>query len=224
MFIFIIITEHISSALLNTSCEQMKASLRTQKEFHLSQEKLLKQRELCETQKKINYKQELINIQLLREKFGVYNNFNNNTNNSNNSNSNETQLEFDKMDKKCLEMELFRVMEEHDSLLQFLINKKSDDVSELQTEPPIISSTSSESVYKSGAKKPKDDKTTIEELQTVNEKLRQLVFQLLGELEKSQKDNIVLQVENQKLKEENRNTLSSTLPELPPLEPPALLY
>jgi len=201
----------------------MKASLETQKEFHLSQEKLLKQRELCEQQKKNNYKQELINKQMLREKFGIYNNSNNT--NTNTNNSNESDSETNKMDRKCLESELLSVMEEHDSLLQFLISKNTDqEKSEPQAEPSTISTTSTESMYKSGSKKPKDDKITIEELQTVNEKLRQLVFQLLGELEKSQKDNFVLQIENQKLKEENRNAFSSTVPELPPLEPPALLY
>jgi hypothetical protein len=227
--------EYISEALMNTSCDQMKASLETQKEFHLSQEKLLKQRELCEEQKKLNYKQELLNKQIYKEKFGFYNNLSNNLNNNTNNcfnNSNESETEVNKIDKNSLELELYRVMEEQDSLLQFILTNKdnhlnkSQDLSEPQKDLQNFSSTSTESLYKSGTKKPKDDKTTIEELQTLNDKLKQLVFQLLGELEKSQKDNFVLQTENQKLKEENRKTRiteTSTL-ELPPLEPPALLY
>ena len=205
----------------------MKTSLERQQEFHLSQEKVLKQRESFEIQKLQNYKQELINRQLLREKFGI--------NSDKTSNQSLNQLNCDNNplemnNKNNVMTEILDVISEHDSLLQFLIDKR---VSDKESSPPttpessetaVASSASSDSLYKSGSKKPKDDKMIIEELQTVNTKLRQLVFQLFDELEKSEKDKSLLREENERLKKENNQALNSAVPELPPLEPPALLY
>jgi hypothetical protein len=134
-------------------------------------------------------------------------------------------------ERNMLQQEIQRVLEEHDSLLQFLIIKKSHTNDERKSsttsaENVLTSPTnnsSSDSLYKSGAKLGKDDKMKIEELQTVNEKLRQLVYQLLGECEKTHKENVMLKKENDRLKNEKEN-YSSSLPELPPLEHPTLLY
>ncbi|XP_054167033.1 nuclear receptor-binding factor 2-like [Oppia nitens] len=225
---------HIQEALLQTTCHLMKASLETQKDFHLSQERVLKQREICEQQKHLIYKQELINRQQLMDKFGL--------------NSPQTTPEVgtafsegtSKMANKSNVMtELIHVMSEHDSLLQFLIERRTDSsfqktgsqttvtTSELNS-PTDSTGSHSDSLYKNGSKMPKDDKTIIEELQTINEKLRQLVFQLFGELELSQKENKELRDENQRLKNENiQHELNTAVPDLPPLEPPPeiqLLY
>lgn len=62
-------------------------------------------------------------------------------------------------------------MEEADSLLGLLMPK----------EPEVELSTSP------GQKRPKDDRTVIEELHTLNTQLRAFISQLLGQLEASEK-------------------------------------
>lgn len=115
-----------------------------------------------------------------------------------------------------LETEIYRVIEEHDSLLQLL--------SERGTEPSTSNTASTTTLsgsacYKSGIKIPKGDKTVIEELKVSNDQLRQLVHQLFGELEKTQLEKKLLEKEVESLKQKLNNQ-SDECPGLPPLQPP----
>ncbi|CAG2173438.1 unnamed protein product [Oppiella nova] len=214
---------YIQEALLSTTCELMKASLETQKSYHISQEEVLKQREDCEQKKIANFRQELIHRQQLIDKFGHQS--------AQPSTATALGHKTAAMDHKTTVMsELRDVMSEHDSLLHILIERQSDADAAIggkagggDGEESDKSSASNESMYRSGAKKPKDDKDIIEELRTINEKLKQLVFQLFQELESSQRENRELRAENEVLKAENSQALTA-VPELPPLEPPELLY
>lgn len=115
-----------------------------------------------------------------------------------------------------LETEIYRVIEEHDSLLQLLSERGQNPDSNTAS-----TSTLSGSAYKSGNKVPKGDKTVIEELKVSNEQLRQLVHQLFGELEKTQLEKKLLEkeVESLKLKLSNQGEECS-LSSLPPLPQP----
>ncbi|XKL68602.1 hypothetical protein PGB90_006371 [Kerria lacca] len=76
---------------------------------------------------------------------------------------------------------LLRKIDEVDSLIEILNKKESkskEDNHELSSSPG----------YSSGTKHPKNDITVIEELHTLNNKLRELITQLLNELEESQKE------------------------------------
>ena len=193
---------------------------------------MLKQRELCETQKLENYRQELINRRLMREKFGLNFDNSNQSHRQTNMGPESTTPSADTTPNGFAE--IMNVISEHDSLLHVLLQdkrktaKSSGSTLEAQADsgstPSVVSSASSDSLYKCGSKLPKDDKTFIEELETVNDKLRQLVFKAYTDMEFLQKENKALKEEIQKLRDDNRNAISSTVPELPPLEPPALLY
>lgn len=134
-----------------------------------------------------------------------------------------------------LESEIYRVIEEHDSLLNFLIerNESSSETeknktigSHVRTQEEIASHGSSalNLSYTNGSKVPKNDRTVIEELKTNNDQLRQLVHQLVGELEKLQVENHQLRIDLIGSQAEKMMSNVSALPELPPLEPPKLLY
>lgn len=115
-----------------------------------------------------------------------------------------------------LETEIYRVIEEHDSLLQLLSERGQNPDSST-----VSASTLSGSAYKSGNKIPKGDKTVIEELKVSNEQLRMLVHQLFGELEKTQLDKMLLEKEVQSLKLRLSNQgEESSLSALPPLPQP----
>ena len=186
---------------------------------------------MCENQRLEKYRQDLKNRRALIEKFG----FDYDQNKQNKSPiarmASPQAIRLSDADSNSrnnqMMSEIMEVFSEHDSLLQFLIERRvsshSSPLSPTDSSSTVVSSSSTDSLYKSGSKRPKDDKTVIEELQTVNEKLRQLVFQLYSDLEVSQNENRSLQEENQRLKDE-RNIISSTVPDLPPLEPPELLY
>lgn len=150
------------------------------------------------------------------------------------SDSNQTQLE----------SEIYRVLEEHDSLLQFWMDNNTRDGKGDKQPETATPSTSSSLVnsYQSGSKLSKGDKTVIEELRMSNDQLRILVHQLLSELEKLQHEKQVLMKEihemkcdrlNQKYNQSSDQTSGSSsasssgqhmIPQLPPLEPPKLLY
>ena len=116
--------------------------------------------------------------------------------------------------KVGLETRIIRAMEEQDSLLQVLIQKRDT------TNTSPTASTS----FKSGSKVAKDDKTIIEELQTSNQHLRHLVTQLVSQLESIQSENLNLKKEVSILRSESVNRDSCSLPQLPPLETPQLFY
>ena len=119
-------------------------------------------------------------------------------------------------------LRIVRVMDEQDSLLQVLIGRK--DVSESQSSSTTTLSGSTAS-YKLACKVPKNDKTIIEELRTSNEQLRILVEQLVSELECLRKENEMLNAELESMRRDQMsNRDSSSLPHLPPLEQPKILY
>lgn len=119
-------------------------------------------------------------------------------------------------------MRIVQAMDEHDSLLQVLLQKGGrEETSAAGISSPTASmSGSTTASYRSGGKVPKGDKTIIEELQVSNEQLRILVEQLVNEL-------AALRNENDRLRNQVTdlmNDQSSHLPQLPPLEQPKLLY
>lgn len=124
-------------------------------------------------------------------------------------------------DSKDLGTRIVQAMDEHDSLLQVLLQKgsRADEASATASSPSASMSGSTAS-YRSGGKVPKGDKTIIEELQVSNEQLRILVEQLVNEL-------AALRTENERLNHQVAdlmNDQSSNLTQLPPLEQPQLLY
>jgi hypothetical protein len=128
-----------------------------------------------------------------------------------------------------LENAIYRVIEEHDSLLAVLFRRQEDENEAEKTGIDKSSSSASlnSSLYKSGAKVPKGDETVIEELRINNTQLRELVGELLNQLEKLQTENQQLRgdlVRMEEDRERERRSSESNLPELPPLEPPKLLY
>ena len=111
-------------------------------------------------------------------------------------------------------------MDEHDSLLQVLLQKGSPERNALPDSASSLSSSNAS--YHSGSKVPKGDKTIIEELRTSNDQLRILVEQLVTELG-------ALRTENERLSNQlsdlmNDQSCSSRVTQLPPLEQPTLFY
>lgn len=80
---------------------------------------------------------------------------------------------------KCI---FFRNMEAVDSLIDALIDRDCQEKNE------ITSELSKSPSYSTGIKHPKNDSTVIEELHTLNNKLRELISQLLTQLDESQKE------------------------------------
>ncbi|KAJ6222784.1 hypothetical protein RDWZM_001329 [Blomia tropicalis] len=83
--------------------------------------------------------------------------------------------------------------------------------------------------YISNARKSKEPKEIVEELTTINDKLRQYFDHLVESLEKSQAEVTALKDENSQLRKElfvlkSQDNANKAIPELPPLEPPKLLY
>jgi len=99
-----------------------------------------------------------------------------------------------------LQWAIFRTMEEADSLLGLLMPKESLEA-ELSSSP--------------GTKRPKDDRTVIEELHTLNTQLRAFICQLLAQLEASEKQVEALKIRLRAYEEDSR-----PLPELAPLDVP----
>lgn len=110
--------------------------------------------------------------------------------------------------------ELFHVMQEHNELLNCLIDQKQN---------ADVQSPTGEIKFKSGVRKPKDDKEVIEELKTVNDKLRHLVEKAQQEIRHLKDENAHLRKELNTLKNAPSSS-NKSIPELPPLEPPKLLY
>ena len=137
-----------------------------------------------------------------------------------------------KEESKGIETRIIQAMEEHDSLLQVLLEKhnpsrpeKSPGKESVVSPPSSSSSSSSLSAsIKSGSKVAKGDKTIIEELKTSNEHLRLLVMQLVSQLELLQQENQLLSKKISILESESTNNDTCTLPQLPPLETPQLFY
>uniref|UniRef100_A0A146L608 Nuclear receptor-binding factor 2 n=1 Tax=Lygus hesperus TaxID=30085 RepID=A0A146L608_LYGHE len=107
-----------------------------------------------------------------------------------------------------LQWAILRTMEEADSLLDRLHLQTTGEVEKTSD----VSPTSTE-----GFKHPKDDKTVMEELRTVNCQLRELVSKLLSQLESSRKEVETLRA-RLKIYEDNG------LPDLAPLELPNFDY
>ena len=80
-------------------------------------------------------------------------------------------------------MVLYRNIKAADSLIDTLAVKDSSKLEDEST-----AEVSPGTVYNSGVKHPKSESTVIEELHTLNNKLRELVSQLLVQLEESQKE------------------------------------
>ncbi|RWS04329.1 nuclear receptor-binding factor 2-like protein [Dinothrombium tinctorium] len=128
--------------------------------------------------------------------------------------------QFENNEEVEIEQKIYRTIEENDSLVQFLICREDDCCASSPKDDSSKSGAMTLSNYKTGNKVPKDDKTVIEELRTNNQQLRELIHELIGELEKLRKENSDLKNEVKKCREEQ----ISYIPELPPLEPPNLLY
>ncbi|XP_065212580.1 nuclear receptor-binding factor 2-like [Planococcus citri] len=94
------------------------------------------------------------------------------------------QAEIESSDEKDKDLQwaIFKNMEAVDSLIDALIERDTktndEESSELSKSPS----------YNTAIKHPKNDSTVIEELHTLNNKLRELISQLLSQLDESQKE------------------------------------
>ncbi|XP_063221323.1 nuclear receptor-binding factor 2-like isoform X2 [Bacillus rossius redtenbacheri] len=78
--------------------------------------------------------------------------------------------------------EIVRTMEEADSLLDLLVERRGAD-SDTDSECEQLEAGGMEAAVAGATKRPKDDRTVIEELRTLNHQLRALVFQLVTQLD-----------------------------------------
>ncbi|KAI1305782.1 Nuclear receptor-binding factor 2 [Halotydeus destructor] len=198
--------DYLKQALELSTHEKARESLQAQIAFHEKQSKLVNQRRECFKKKAEEYYRRKGEAQKKKDSLIDANQ----ENPVNPSNEHETNQIY-------LESEIYRVIEQHDSLLDFLSRDKNSDSS--------ISSQSVTASYKTGSKMAKSDKMVIEELKINNEQLRALVQQLVSELDKLQKENHQLKVEVISSNQANEQPhFVFNLPELHPLEPPKLLY
>lgn len=133
------------------------------------------------------------------------------------------------------DMDLYTMLKQQESLLeQFLFTLKSDDQS--SSTSSLVSGRSSNS--KNDGQTPSI--SIVNELQTMNDRMKFVVRNLMETVEKSKQETKTLQKENHTLRKElsnikndqtkptnassNRTSTLSSFPELPPLEPPKLLY
>lgn len=86
----------------------------------------------------------------------------------------------------CLKLKVNSIMDDADSLVDLLVKKYQDDTNK-EPEPEIDMKQLSiiETVYKD----PKNDKMVMEELKTVNHQLREVIMQLLSQLDASEHEN-----------------------------------
>lgn len=200
--------EYLEKAILSTKCDNIRASLIVQRNYSLDQTECLKRRLLNKARK------DFIRLSV----------------DSNRTADQLTTKQISTMNPEELEQkyqELYHVMNEQDSLINCLIDQQQIHSSSTPS-GSSRSSPTEELKFKSGNKKPKEDKEIIEELKTVNEKLRQWVHHLVDGLEKAQIEIHNLKDENNQLRKEVSSSKNSNsnkkIPELPPLEPPTLLY
>ena len=201
---FICKIEYLEKAIISTRCDNIRASL-------------IVQRNSCHQQ--IECTKRRLENKIKRD--------------LNRDHSKASAMNMDDLDPKPLGatyQELFHVMQEHNELLNCLIGQKQPSDVQSTSNSPSRASPTGEMKFKSGTRKPKEDKEVIEELKTVNDKLRQWVHHLVEGVERAQQEIRQLKDENGSLRKELttlKTTLSSnnkTIPELPPLEPPKLLY
>lgn len=193
-----------------SSNEKARESLDAQVSYHESRLVLIEQRKEYFKKKADEYQKRKADALLKKQQKDSLNSEGTHVQGDDISNGEHNQV--------YLESEIYRVIEEHDSLLQFLIEHQDGPSDRKQDTASSLNSS-----YKSGAKVPKCDKMVIEELRMNNDQLRQLVQQLVGELEKVQKENHQMRVELITFRAEKVSAICP-LPELPPLEPPKLLY
>lgn len=101
-----------------------------------------------------------------------------------------------------------RTMEEADSLIEQLVRRDGDELESVKSDngacgEDTIKVTATKTGKLEGSKWPVDDRTVIEELQTVNYQLRLLVAQLLTQLDASRKEVDMLRERVQLLEEEH---------------------
>lgn len=114
----------------------------------------------------------------------------------------------DKQDNEgaVLQLAILKTMEETDSLLEILVRRQGSDsdsmrsdVSSADTDDRVLpidtidgESSSSNNNTPIGSKHPKDEKTVIEELKTLNVQLKNLVAQLVTQLDASSRESDAL--------------------------------
>ncbi|XP_077287083.1 nuclear receptor-binding factor 2-like isoform X2 [Arctopsyche grandis] len=86
----------------------------------------------------------------------------------------------------CLKIKVNSIMDDADSLVDLLVRKYQDDSNkEPESEIDMKQLSIIETVYKD----PKNDKMVMEELKTVNHQLREVIMQLLSQLDASEHEN-----------------------------------
>lgn len=195
MIVFFV--DYLEKAIYNTCCECIQASLVVQHAHSLDQIEFLKRRLLNQIHGKDgNQVNELVKTFEQHCKI-----------------PNMNSLELDSKDRN-----LFSVVNEQDSLIDLLIgqheNESSPNKEKSQSTQPNCKLT--------------DCKSSLMELKKLSEKLKKCAHDMTNNLDKAQQEIQTLQDENSQLRKElvalKKSNSNKTFPELPPLEPPKLLY
>lgn len=226
-----LITELIKEALDEVQNPNIIESLGAQQRYHESQETILRQRQkyliaqIADLRKRREEMEQRENQDVMNKLNKVASNKELNDGGSSGGRSKSNSESEGHARPQGLETQIFRVLDEHDSLLQILVQRKHINKLDLDDSVDEIDGSQAMAAISSSRLIPKNDKVVIEELQTVNEQLRDLVAKLIGELERSQAEIRALRTENEKLKAENESHKRfDVLGELPPLERPILPY
>ena len=217
--------EYLEQAILSTKCDNIRASLIVQRNHNIDQIEFLKQRLHNQARKNFN-----------RLSGGQTNKTVEQLINRPNSAMNLQEFE-----QKY--QELHHVMNKQNQLLNCLITQRqpnfSSQSSNRSSPTEELKSNNNNNKSFDNKKQPENDKEIIEELKTINEKLHHWVHHMVENLEKAQLDLQNLKEENNQLRKElflknniannnnnniNNNNNDNNISELPPMEPPTLVY
>ena len=203
------IAEYILNAMVKANSNQAKDSLQLQHKHHFRQQDI------------IRLKMKQVQVDDLKKS---------ETSHTAGAGAAPISSESPKMDSENINpASYYRIMEETDTLVQFLIKRNRSQSGQLKAPlcpvGPVEGATGSNM-----SKLPKDDKQMIEELQMHNEDLRKHVCNLLKEVESYQEENEALRLKVEKLEKElSRAHCEKQTPNeferfvdeaLPPLETP----
>ncbi|XP_023218927.1 nuclear receptor-binding factor 2-like [Centruroides sculpturatus] len=174
-------TDLLKEALLQTNSEKAKESLELQLNYHVRQQAVVRHRQ---------HQYETI----LKAKETLSNQINTG------AISNAANVESPRSLKIGIETAIYRTMAENDSLLQVLMYRPSTNGDKIvENMNDSKDTTNLSDIAQSAVKMPKDDKMIIEELRMNNCELRNLVQQLITELEQENRNSEQLREENEKL-------------------------
>ncbi|XP_063221322.1 nuclear receptor-binding factor 2-like isoform X1 [Bacillus rossius redtenbacheri] len=155
--------EKIGEAMKATKVPRSLESLQLQQEYHLRQEEIVRL-------KKAQFEMYKMAVESHRLKM------------AHTLNKQEQVFVEPRDDASNLQIAIYRTMEEADSLLDLLVERRGAD-SDTDSECEQLEAGGMEAAVAGATKRPKDDRTVIEELRTLNHQLRALVFQLVTQLD-----------------------------------------